>query len=124
MELDGIDPDLPDCDALYLVEYLFEIGPVHSGPSPITYQDIESFQNITGIDLDNWEIQTLRRLSVEYAGQLNESRDPYCAAPYAPDNPKTTSQRNQAVANQLSQYFGSQINSAKTNQTDQQKGKS
>lgn len=82
----GNEPDFPECDAIYLANYLWEIGPVSSGgmgPAPITHMEIRAWQENTGIDLSSWEARTLRDLSGAYLGQSSQSEDPSCPAPWS-----------------------------------------
>lgn len=71
----GIEsPEMPECDAEYLIHYLFEIGPVMPGgmgDAPISHGEISAWINLTGIHLQPWEVRFLRRLSIEY---INESQ--------------------------------------------------
>ena len=63
----------------YLIEYLLEIGPALStghGVAPISYQDIQAFQNVSGLTLSPWEAETLRMLSREYVNEYHAARDP------------------------------------------------
>lgn len=72
----------------YLVQYLFEVGPVGSngfGPEPLSWQEIEAWSRLTQTDLDTWEALTLRKLSADYSSQLSKSADPKCKAPDQPE---------------------------------------
>lgn len=82
---------MPPCNALYLVGYLFEIGPT-MGEAPLTHGEIESWMCNTGIRLSTWETRTLKRLSIEYLGESRLATDaarslPWCDAPYAKPDP-------------------------------------
>ena len=68
----------------YLIEYLLELGPaLSSGGSvtPISYQDIQAFQNVIGLSLTPWEAETLRMLSREYVSEYHAARDPARVSP-------------------------------------------
>lgn len=76
---------MPECDAIYLVEYLFEIGPAMAagmGEGPISHAELQAWQNNTGIDLDAWESRTLKRLSVEYLIESRKAKELDCPAPW------------------------------------------
>lgn len=82
---------MPPCDALYLVGYLFEIGPT-MGEGPMTHGEIESWMRNTGIRLNTWEIRTLKRLSLDYLGESHKATErgrpaPWEDAPYAKPEP-------------------------------------
>lgn len=79
---DGIDPELPDCTAVYLTQYLFEIGPIING-GPISHSELFAWQANTGIDLNSWESRTLRRLSGDYAQEHFEAHDRDRQAPFS-----------------------------------------
>lgn len=67
----------------HLVDYLFEVGP-SCGGEPLTYSEVAAWQGITGVRLDAWEAETLRRLSVEYLNERDAAADPERPAPYLP----------------------------------------
>jgi hypothetical protein len=94
-ETDGIELDLPECDAQYLIRHLFKIGP----SKEITYTEIESFQFCTGVQLSGWEAEQIHQLSIEYLNQQHESRDPLCPAPYT--SVDISPQNRAAVSQQL-----------------------
>lgn len=78
MKQQGITPNLPDCDAPYFLDYFFSIGP---GSEPVSFQEIESWQRLSGIELDTWQAKTLRRLSIDYASQYEKSKNRSCQPP-------------------------------------------
>lgn len=85
MRADNLTPDLPDNPAPYLIEWLFEIGPVvpaGMGMASIGWRDLAAWQDVTGIELDPWEARLLRRLSAEYHVQAQKAEKPDCPAPY------------------------------------------
>ena len=72
----------------YLVQYLFEAGPVGNngfGPEPLSWQEIEAWSRLTQTSLDAWEALTIRKLSNDYSAQLTKSADPKCKAPDQPE---------------------------------------
>lgn len=79
------DVDMPECDAGYLIGYLFEIGPtVSAGMSsgPISHSEIAAWQRNTGIELDAWQVRTLRALSIEYVNESSTANAPDSPAPW------------------------------------------
>lgn len=84
---------MPDCAALHIIEYLFEVGPTLAsgmGNMPLTHCEINAWQNNKGILLNAWEAKMLRTLSIEYIHQTMLSKDIACKAPYG-----------EAIANQI-----------------------
>lgn len=82
---DDYQPEMPPIDGGYLVAYLFEIGPTMTagmGSGPITHGEIESWQRITGVELNPWEARTLRRLSVDYLVESQKATDIKSEAPW------------------------------------------
>lgn len=91
---------MPECDAFYLVDYLFEIGPAQ-GEAPLSHAELQAWQSNTGIDLDAWQARMLKRLSIEYLNESHQAREidrpaPWAEAPYAVSAPdrKAESLRN------------------------------
>lgn len=82
---DEYSPEYPECSALHLVHYLFEIGPVQSsgmGTAPISFSEIRSWQEITGVALNSWEGRMLRRLSDEYRREMHLAESPNRPSPF------------------------------------------
>lgn len=73
---------MPECDALYIVSYLIELGVVE-GEHALTWQEIESWQGQCGIELQPWEVRFVKRLSEAYLGESQAARDPDAEAPWA-----------------------------------------
>lgn len=86
-------PEMPPVDAPHLIAHLWEIGPALSGgmgPAPITHEEICAWQALTGIELNPWEVRSLRRLSREYIGEMQraekiDAKAPWQPADYVPD---------------------------------------
>lgn len=82
-------PALPPCSATYLVDYLFEIGPVvhtAAGDAPIPHTEIAAWQANTCIRLSPWEARTLRRLSVDFVAESQRAKERDCKSPWqSPD---------------------------------------
>ena len=86
LKADGIDePIMPPCDALHIVGYLFDMGPVSAGGmsgAPLSYLEIQAWQHCSGIELDAWEARTLRRLSAEYLSESTRATKRDCPPPW------------------------------------------
>lgn len=81
----GIEVRMPECDARYLADYLWEIGPTMPagmGAGPISHSDIQHWQSNTGIALSAWEARTLRRLSIDYLNASHLARSPFSDPPW------------------------------------------
>jgi hypothetical protein len=77
---------MPPCDAGYLIDYLFEIGPTMAagmGEATISHSELSAWQHNTGISLNSWESRMLKRLSLEYLGESHKARSPDHPAPWA-----------------------------------------
>lgn len=82
----GNEPDFPECDAIYLANYLWEVGPVSAGgmgPAPVSHTELLAWQENTGVELSSWEARTLRDLSRAYLGESHRAEDPACPAPWS-----------------------------------------
>lgn len=84
---EGKPVDLPWVEAGgYLVGYLMEAGPVDNGgmgAGRISNSELRAWQTLSGIDLQPWEAQIIRRLSGEYAAESHRATDPNCPPPFA-----------------------------------------
>jgi hypothetical protein len=94
----GLSVELPPVEAgHHLVECLWEIGPsmpTGMGNAPVTFTEMQAWQQQTGSVLDAWEARTLRRMSVAYVTQAHEAAAPDCPAPWMPA--PTASERDQS----------------------------
>lgn len=70
---EGTEPPIPELYAAqHLARHLFDVGPVMSGgmgSAPITYSEITAWQRACSVPLTPWEAQTLRAMSMAYAGE-------------------------------------------------------
>lgn len=76
---------LPECEALHLAGYLFEIGPTLAagmGQGPVTHGEIAAWQQNTGIELQPWEARFVKQLSIEYLNESGRATDPACPPPW------------------------------------------
>lgn len=106
-ENDEYMPAMPAVRLPHILEYLFEVGPVMPGamgPVPITHQEIAAWQRLRCIYLSPWEVSFLRRLSLEYLGELHEAENPLRPAPWADAEPIV---EPQSVAERMRQSLGS-----------------
>ena len=103
-----IDDDQPveippiDCGH-YLLDFLYEVGPVlHCGMGdvPLTHEELRAWQSNVGLSLAPWEIRILRRLSLDYLIQSQQSTKPECVPPYGPMAQRV------AVAKKIDAVFG------------------
>ena len=53
-----------------------------NGVSAITWQELEAFNRCTGIPLTNWESDTLKRMSANYANAVVRYNDQNMESPY------------------------------------------
>ena len=98
LKADGVEePPMPPCSALHIVGYLFEIGPTASngmGGTPLSFLEIQAWQDCMGVELDAWECRSLRRLSAEYLNEAQRATKPDCKAPWThPDEVKAAPSR-------------------------------
>ncbi len=85
-ERDNHPVEMPECDAFYLIEYLFELG-LTLGEIAITHTELRAWMDNTGIDLSAWESRSIKNLSTAYLSGCHESRSvdsetPWEDAPY------------------------------------------
>jgi hypothetical protein len=73
---------MPECAALYLVEYLIELG-VTYGEQSLLYSEIESWQRQSGVELQPWEARVVKHLSEAYLSESHAARDPDAKAPWS-----------------------------------------
>ena len=71
-------PPLPPImgDAYFFIERLFEVGPIVTagfGATVITHAEIQAWQHNVGLRLQPLEVKLLRRLSLDYLVELNDS---------------------------------------------------
>lgn len=48
----------------------------------LTFTEIKSFCDLSGIQLNRFEVTALRRLSIDYVSMLNKAKDKDCEQPY------------------------------------------
>lgn len=67
------------------------------GPVPLSWLEMEAWARVTGRTLQPWEYQFIRRLSIEWIAQSEDSKDPSCPAPWG----EITPQQRRAAAMSL-----------------------
>lgn len=75
---------LPEVTAMYLINYLFEVGPAtqtEMGMAPISWQELESWQRQSGLELKQWELLAIKAASKEYVAQSHVSYKADCPPP-------------------------------------------
>lgn len=85
---DGGPPMPPLEDGEHLVDYLLEVGPVQPtgmGSVPLTFGELQAWQQQVGLDLQPWEVSMLRRLSRDYVAEAHRASSPAAKAPWVPD---------------------------------------
>ena len=60
----------PLVHAAYLVDYLFEFGPVKA-EAPLEPPDVPAIEHVLGVEFQPWESRLLLRLSREYKGEMH-----------------------------------------------------
>lgn len=83
----GLEPGLPEVAECFrhLIDYLFEVGPdmqTGMGATPLTHGELRAWQDNTGLGLEPWEANMLRRLSAEWIAERHRAEDPSAPAPY------------------------------------------
>jgi hypothetical protein len=100
---DDYQPEMPPVDAEYLIAYLFEVGPTMAAggyPGPLTHEELRAWMDLTGIDLEPWEVRFLRRLSGDYLAESHRAEKRDCPAPVKSED---RSQDLYAVAKSMQQ---------------------
>lgn len=83
-EADGAEILWPEVDLFYLVNYLWEAGPClygGMGPVPLSWQELQSWQEQTGTVLQPWELTIIKAASRAYAEQISISGKADCPPP-------------------------------------------
>jgi len=95
-EREGVEVTMPECPLLFMVGYLFEIGPTipnGMGDAPVSHLEISAWQQNTGFVLDSWQATTLHKLSLAYLSESQRATKPDAEAPWA-DAPYLKQQSN------------------------------
>jgi hypothetical protein len=78
----SLEIEMPECDADYVLEYLFELGTTQ-GDAALTHTEIRAWMGNTGIELSSWEAQSIKRLSEIYLHCSFEYKKPNAETPWA-----------------------------------------
>ena len=76
-------PQLSGCS--YLIDCLIEIGTSMAsgfGVTPLTWSEIESWSNLTEIDISSWEATMIMSLSRTFTSSFNRFDDKEFPSPY------------------------------------------
>lgn len=91
----------------YLLDYLFEVGPVMAGGmghAPLTFQELTAWQERIGIRLSPWEARTLRLLSMAYISASHEAEARDCPPPWIPK--RMSEQQREIVSRKIESALG------------------
>jgi hypothetical protein len=85
-ELDNQLIEMPEFDAGYVLEYLFELG-VTMGENAVNHTELRSWMDNTGIELSAWEARIIKKLSEAYLSmshdaKKSDSETPWKEAPH------------------------------------------
>lgn len=76
-------PDVADAD--YIVKLWHESGTVMSGasgPTALNWQELKAWREENDLELTNYEVDAIRRMSIEYVSEYYEASDKTRPAPY------------------------------------------
>lgn len=82
---EGLELDLPNVQAEYLVPFFVEAGMYvsnGSGISPLSWTEINNWIMCTERKLELWEKATIREMSKHYVSEYYEGKEPSRPAPY------------------------------------------
>lgn len=83
------DPQMPPVEhGKYLLKYLHKVGPsmgTGMGAIPLTFGELQAWQQQTGLDLQPWEVETLRRLSSDYVLETHRAASFAAMPPWVSD---------------------------------------
>lgn len=101
-----VDPEFPPCEALHIIDYLMDAGPMVSGGA-LPHSEIRAWMLNAGVQLCPWELQTIRRLSLVYADTHYQASDPAMPPPYQAEETSKDAREEVArqVKNSMKAYF-------------------
>jgi hypothetical protein len=82
----GIDLEIPEVGAPFILTQLYEIGPIMAGglgPAAIDWRDLVAWQECMSIKLPPWHCRMLVSLSREYLNFTKKAEEPSCESPLA-----------------------------------------
>ena len=65
----------------HLIEHLWAAGP-STGEGALTHGELRAYQDNTGVELTEWEVSTLRRLSIAYLNESHAAKKRDCPPPW------------------------------------------
>jgi len=80
---------MPDVTADYIISYWSELGLVSSngmGASVISSLEIQAWCSLSGLKLEPWEFQAIRKMSSGYCDSLKAGEEPNCQPPFGSVN--------------------------------------
>lgn len=84
--MEGRPPPLPKVEACgYLIDYLFEVGPVQSngmGAMVVSFEELQAWQRLCQHTLEPWEVLTLRSMSQAFANEAQTASEPNAPPPW------------------------------------------
>jgi hypothetical protein len=85
----GLSVELPPITAgSHLVGYLWEVGPnmaAGMGAAPVSWTELQAWQDQAGHRLSPWEVRTLRALSAAYVSESHRASKAGCLPPWTSD---------------------------------------
>ena len=80
--------NMPECDHKALINAFHDLGfAMTSAPiSALTFAEISGFKMATGLNLNHFEVVTLKRMSECFVVWINKGKKQGCHAPYYKDN--------------------------------------
>lgn len=72
-ELDNNTAEAPECEAGYVLDYLFELG-VTMGDHPLTHTELRAWMDNTGVELSAWEARIIKTLSGAYLSMSHDAK--------------------------------------------------
>jgi hypothetical protein len=97
--------DLPEIGfGAQIVDYLFEIGPT-TGGEVITFTEMRAWSEASGVQLDAWESEMVRRLSSAYLAEYDAAQSPDRPPPSGARRSKAQAAADEAlILKMMSQY--------------------
>ena len=89
----------------FYIDALWQVGPAEFceyGSKPISWTEINNWNQAAELDLKGWELETIRDLSCVYSSWSNQAKSPDCKSPLAP----VTKQSAEDIENKLLNQFG------------------
>lgn len=110
MKEKGEDVEMPPVTlGRYLVEHLFDAGPIvvgSEGRAALDWPQIESWQRQTGVRLTPWEARTVRTLSRRFLHESQLAREHDAPPPWLPP---MTEERRARVSRQLAEALRGRV---------------